>query len=78
VDVSVWATMEMIEGMLKVAGPDITRKSFLDKVGSATVETPLMGPVTYKPGDHQGARMEYMTRLSCQDQKMLTFSKVSP
>jgi ABC-type branched-subunit amino acid transport system substrate-binding protein len=77
VDVSVWATMELIERMLQVAGPDITRKSFLDKVGNSTVESPLMGPVTYKPGDHQGAHNEYMTRLSCQEQKMLTSSKVS-
>lgn len=76
-DVSVWATMAFVDAMFQKAGNDITRKTFLERVGNATVETPLLGPVTYKPGNHIDAGSQFMLRLSCADKTLVTDSKVS-
>jgi hypothetical protein len=69
--------MEAVDEMLQKAGPDITRQTFLERVGEATIETRLMGPITYKPGDHQGATSQYMLKLSCEDKRFGNDLKVS-
>jgi ABC-type branched-subunit amino acid transport system substrate-binding protein len=76
-DVSVWATMEFVNKMLEKAGPDITRDNFFKRVGNTTIETPSLGPVTYKPGDHVSAASQFMLKLSCQEKLFLTDSRVS-
>jgi ABC-type branched-subunit amino acid transport system substrate-binding protein len=76
-DVSIWTTMAFVDAMFQKAGPDITRAAFLERVGNATIETPFLGPVTYRPGNHIDAGSEFMLKLSCADKALLTYSKVS-
>jgi ABC-type branched-subunit amino acid transport system substrate-binding protein len=75
-DISIWATMAFVDAMLQKAGPNITRETFMQRVGNATIETPMLGPVAYKPGNHIDAGSQFMQQLSCQNKALVTLSHV--
>jgi ABC-type branched-subunit amino acid transport system substrate-binding protein len=78
VDMAFWSEMEVVDQMLRATSTtgSLTRASFLNKVQTLSINTPLMGPIQYTPTNHLGSRAEYFLKANCATNTLDTVAKV--
>jgi branched-chain amino acid transport system substrate-binding protein len=67
-----WAMEKALAKMLRVAGSELTRDHFINRVGRATIKTGIMPVLRYRPNDHFGAKAMHVLRASCGDSRWHT------
>jgi hypothetical protein len=67
-----WGSSKLFAEMLRKAGPNLTRESFVYNLERSTIKTGIFPDVSFKPDDHFGGTSMHLLRADCNTNRWVT------